>query len=71
MSTNNQALEAERDPGVEAGNNEAGAVPEDNGDIEDSGHWTWRRSRLIRDRDGSWGQSRTGRLRRVWYPDVD
>ena len=68
MSSNNQANEAERAMEAEAGN-VPGDVPEDE-DIDDPGHWIWRRGRLIRDRDGSWGQSRTDRLRRVWYPSV-
>ena len=66
--SNNQAFEAERAVEAEAGN-EPEEVPEDE-DTDDPGHWIWRRGRLIRDEDGSWGQSRKDRLRRVWYPTV-
>ena len=74
MSNNaDQANMAEQDPGVvpEEDNGEVGAVPEDVEDIEDTGHWVWRRGRLQRGAVGSWnGQSRAGRLYRVWYPSV-
>ena len=68
----NQAVGAEPDPQVELveDNNEVVEVPEDEEDMEDPGHWVWRRGRLRREAVGSWGQSRAGRLFRVWYPSV-
>ena len=68
MSEDNQALEAEQAMEAEAGD-VPGGVPEDE-DTDDPGHWVWRRDRLIRDEVGSWGQSRTNRLRGVWYPSM-
>ena len=73
MSGNeNQDVGAEQDPRAEQveANNEVAEVPEDEEDMEDPGHYVWRRGRLRREAVGAWGQSRAGRLFRVWYPSV-
>ena len=64
---------AEADLLLEAGVDQAGLEAEHGAEVGedwDEQEWLvkWRRDRLLRNEDGSWGHKRDGRVRRVIYP---